>query len=116
MKKHSLPVYQAVIIVALIIGVFAYGMYLNSVQTREMSQEVVNQRAQLTQLENERVTKQTAIDNVGTDAFVEMYVRENMDFMKPGELRFEIVNPKQLREYSNAENKIIMEEQSIVDP
>lgn len=116
MKKYSLPVYQAVIIAVLIIGVFVYGLYLNSVRGNELSQEVTDLRAELTQLENERVKMQTAIASVGTDAFVEMYVRENMDFMKPGELRFEIVNPQQLREYSNAENQIIMEELSIVDP
>lgn len=47
---------------------------------------------------------------VGSDSYIENMARQHYDFLKPGELRFEISNPELLNNYTEEELHILTEE------
>ena len=110
MKKAVVSWQAFALVCVLMISMFAYGMGRNGVDLREAKAKEATLQYSLTQLEQRKLALQNAIDNVGTDSYVEATAREVLDYMKPGELRFEIVNSEMLRNYLPEESQVITEE------
>ena len=47
---------------------------------------------------------------MGSSSYIESRARTDYAFLKPGEIRFEVVNPDALEGYTEEEMKILMQE------
>jgi DNA-binding response OmpR family regulator len=70
----------------------------------------VRHAIELTRLQNNQVALTTELSQVGSTSYIESRARTDYSFLKPGELRFEIVNPECLEGYTEAELRILMQE------
>ena len=52
----------------------------------------------------------TELAQVGSSSYIESRARTDYAFLKPGEIRFEVVNPDALEGYTEEEMKILMQE------
>ena len=50
------------------------------------------------------------LELVGTNGFIESSARRDLNYIKPGEMRFEFANPEALYAYTAEELEILMEE------
>ena len=50
---------------------------------------------------------------MGTSSYIESRAREDYAFLKPGELRFEVINPEVLEGYTREELQILMDEMTM---
>lgn len=103
--------WQAFALVCLVIfGLFFWGMWRND----QDMQSVLNRQAALqrtlTRLQNDQVNLSNELAQVGSTSYIEARARTDYSFLKPGELRFEIVNPDCLVGYTEAELRILMQE------
>ena len=88
----------------------------NKIQQRiaELSREEVALRIELSNLREEEAEINRQISMVGTDVYVINVARsDEYNYLKPGELRFEFVNPQALADYTAAERQILEYEMSI---
>ena len=99
-------------IAAVIVGLFVWGMV--SVQqdmaSAELRQIELNQAKYNRRQEVNALTEELA--SVGSKAYLEREARA-MGYMKAGEIRFEIVNPEALANYTAEENQVLLDEQAI---
>ena len=95
----------AVVLIAFLIGRSQLASSLEEVRAREASLQV-----SLTRLQRTQSGLQADLELVGTSGYIETRARTDYSFLKPGELRFEIVNPDCLEGYTEAEMKILMQE------
>jgi cell division protein FtsB len=97
---------KIVLICALALTVFfVVRGQLTSAQ-QSMSEQETALRIQQADLNEEQVSLEAQIAQVGTDSYVETRAREDYQFIKPGELRFEFENPEELYAYSDEEAQI----------
>lgn len=98
------------LVCVVLLALFGWAFWRN----RQDMQAVNNQQAALqrtlTRLQNDQVALSSELEQVGTSSYIENRAREDYSFLKPGELRFEIVNPECLEGYTEAEMKILMQE------
>jgi len=78
--------------------------------TSELAAQETALRVTLSELKDEALALERQIGQVGTKSYVESRAREDYQFIKEGELRFEFVNPEELYEYSDEEMRIRQEE------
>lgn len=78
--------------------------------TEELAAQETALRVTLSELKDEALALERQIGQVGTKSYVESRAREDYQFIKEGELRFEFVNPEELYEYSDEERRIRQEE------
>ncbi len=84
------------------VAIFAFSVYVlaalinQQVQISQKSQELddISQQIQEQQVENEKIRHILEDSAEQTDEYVEQYVRENLDFAKPGEQVFENIAGK----------------------
>lgn len=76
----------------------------------ELSAQETALRVTLSELKEDGLDLERQISQVGTKSYVESRARADYQFIKPGELRFEFVNPEALYEYSDEEKRILREE------
>lgn len=93
----------------------ALGLTRSADQTRAASDKKTQLQVELTSLENEALELRKAIDNVGSDSYVEHIARSTLDYMMPGEMRFEVRNSEMLGNYTEAEVQIINDEKAKPD-
>ena len=74
-------------------------------QAQEASLQAAFARLQKSQLE-----LTTELAQVGSSSYIESRARTDYAFLKPGEIRFEVVNPDALEGYTEEEMKILMQE------
>ncbi|MBQ8653823.1 MAG: septum formation initiator family protein [Clostridia bacterium] len=99
----------------LIVGVFAFLFHTNSADMdTALQQEAVLQQT-LTRLQNDQIALTGQIKQIGTSSYIEARAREDYAFLKPGELRFEIVNPEVLEGYTRDELQILMDEMAMYE-
>ena len=78
---------------------------LAAAQAQEASLQATFARLQKSQLE-----LTTELAQVGSSSYIESRARTDYAFLKPGEIRFEVVNPDALEGYTEEEMKILMQE------
>lgn len=103
-----------------IIGLVLLCLFVGSMTNNtRLARAASNQNNELTgalRQEQQKVSDlQNAIQNVGSDSYIEVAARSTLDYMKPGELRFEVVNSEQLGNYTPQELQIIAEEMAQPD-
>lgn len=64
----------------------------------------------LTRLQNDQIELLSELQEVGTTNYIENRARTDYAYLKPGELRFEVVNPEALEGYTAEEMQILLEE------
>lgn len=100
--------------VALLAG-FALGMISNAGMARSALKEEEALQSALTRKEQSVLEKRRAIGSVGSDSFLEMSARLDYDYVKPGELRFEVRNEDLLQNYTDEEIQILANEMAQPD-
>lgn len=95
---------------ALIIGLFAWLFWCNHADMEAtLARESALQQT-ITRLQNDQIAITSELEQVNTTGYIESRARADYSYMKPGELRFEVVNPDCLKGYTEAELQILMEE------
>lgn len=79
----------------------------------DLSGEETALRIELSNLREEETEISRQIDMVGTDVYVMSVARAEYNYLKPGELCFEYVNPQALSAYTEAERQILNREMAI---
>ncbi|MDO4483897.1 MAG: septum formation initiator family protein [Clostridia bacterium] len=92
-----------VCIVMLLFAVWVIGS-INSA-TRSLEEEKNALTIQANDLKNEQAELELQISQVGNEKYIEAKAREDYQFLKEGELRFEFVNPQALYEYTEEETR-----------
>lgn len=98
------------LVCAVCVALFGWAFWRNhqDLQTAT-NQESALQRT-LTRLQNSQLSLTSELAQVGTNSYIENRARTDYSFLKPGELRFEIVNPECLEGYTESELLILMQE------
>lgn len=109
--NHRVIRWQALVLASVVIlGLFVWAFWRNSQDLEvETSRQAALQRT-LTLLQNEQLQLTEQLAQVGTSSYIEYRAREDYAFLKPGELRFEIVNEECLESYTEEEMNILMQE------
>lgn len=93
----------------------AFCMWMYSKDSRaltDLTAEELRLRMVITQNQQQEQSLRIRIDSVGTSAQLETEARKQ-DFMKPGEMRFEVANPELLDKYTESEWEILMAERKL---
>ena len=98
------------IMLALILGAFVGGMKLNQQDGRRLRERESTLQYNLSRRETSMLELQQELDNVGSNAYIETRARAEYHYLKPGELRFEVVNADQLDSYTEEEWQIVLDE------
>ena len=103
--------WQALALVfAVIIGAFVWAFSVNRRDLQETeTREAMLQRS-LVRLQEEQLNLTAELRQIGSISYIENRARTDYAFLKPGELRFEVVNPEALEGYTAEELQILMEE------
>lgn len=104
----------AVMCLVMVCG-FAMGMLSNAKQAEEAKAKEATLQYALTQAEQDALSLRKAIDNVGSDSYVESTARTSLNYMKAGEMRFEVVNSELLDNYTPEELQILADEMAQPD-
>ena len=99
-----------VLVCVVIVGLFGWAFWCNRQDLAEVSTNQATLQRTLTRLQNEQVNLSSELAQVGTSSYIENRARTDYAFLKPGELRFEIVNPECLEGYTQSELLILMQE------
>ncbi len=103
--------WQALALVCVVIlALFGWAFWRNQQDLQEASNQQSALQRTLTRLQNDQVALTTELSQVGSTSYIESRARTDYSFLKPGELRFEIVNPECLEGYTEAELRILMQE------
>lgn len=99
--------------VALVAVLFGWWMFAQDNRTlSDLAAEELRLKVVVSQNQQQEQNLQMRMDSVGTSAQLETEARKQ-DFMKPGELRFEVVNPENLDKYTTSEWEILMAERML---
>lgn len=94
----------------LILALFGWAFWRNQQDlAAETNRQAALQRS-LMKLQNDQIALTSEMAQIGTTGYIETRAREDYSFLKPGELRFEIVNPECLKGYTKDELRILMQE------
>lgn len=105
---RAMVVFCAVIVIA-----FAFAFYSNDKDLRTAEEQAAALQENLTRLQNDQLELTDQLKQVGTSSYIEHRAREDYAFLKPGELRFEIINPDVLEGYTKEELQILMDEMTM---
>ena len=113
MHKHMRWGKLIFLCIALLVAFFV-GQNQIRERIRELTQEEIGLRFELSDLREEESELMRQIEMVGTDVYVISVARSDAyNFVKPGEMRFEYENPDALRAYSAQEREMLNYEMSI---
>ena len=103
--------WQALALVcAVIIGAFVWAFAVNRRDLQDTeTREAMLQRS-LSRLQQEQLNLTAELKQIGSTSYIENRARTDYAFLKPGELRFEVVNAEALEAYTAEEMQILMEE------
>lgn len=104
-----------IVFCVLIVAVFGFAFHANTVDMRTAQEQEAALQQTLNRLQNDQLTLTGQIKQVGTSSYIETRAREDYAFLKPGELRFEIVNPEVLEGYTTEELQILMDEMAMYE-
>lgn len=99
-----------IIVCVVVLGLFGWGFWRNHVDRQNATASESTLQTKLTQLHNEDVNLNAELQLIGTTSYIENRAREDYAFLKPGEMRFEIVNPECLKGYTESEWLILTQE------
>ena len=104
-----------VLFCVLIVAAFGFVFHSNAVDMQTAQEQEAALQQTLTRLQNDQLELTGQIRQVGTSSYIETRAREDYAFLKPGELRFEIVNPEVLEGYTREELQILMDEMAMYE-
>lgn len=93
-----------------IVGFFAWLFWCNHVDMSATTSREAALQQTITRLQNDQIALTNELAQVGTTSYIESRARTDYSYIKPGELRFEVVNPECLQGYTEAELQILMQE------
>lgn len=93
-----------------ILALFGWAMWRNQQDLQTATNQQAALQRTLTRLQNDQLSLTTELSQIGTTSYIENRARTDYSFLKPGELRFEIVNPECLEGYTEAELRILLQE------
>ena len=103
--------WQALALVCVVIlALFGWAFWRNKQDLQEVNNQQAALQRTLTRLQNDQLALTSELSQVGTTSYIENRARTDYSFLKPGELRFEIVNPECLEGYTKEELRILMQE------
>lgn len=96
-----------------IVAVFAFAFHSNQRDMETARQQEAALQQTLARLQNDQLELTDQLKQVGTSSYIEARAREDYAFLKPDELRFEIINPEVLEGYTKEELQILMDEMTL---
>lgn len=98
----------------LICGVVVVAFFVGQARLQAIGQETrdnqKNLQVSLTELQNRHNALEDELSQIGTESYIENRARTDYQFLKPGEKRFEVVNPEALYGYTEEEMQILLDE------
>lgn len=98
------------LVCAVLVALFGWAFWRNRQDLASAANQEAALQRTLTRLQNDQIVLSGELAEVGTSSYIENRARTDYSFLKPGELRFEIVNPECLEGYTEAELRILMQE------
>lgn len=98
------------LVCVLFVALFGWMFWRNHQDLNEVTNRQAALQRTLTRLQNDQIDLTTELAQVGSTSYIENRARTDYSFLKPGELRFEIVNPDCLEGYTETELRILMQE------
>lgn len=98
------------LVCVVILALFGWAFWRNSQDLQTENSRQASLQRTLTRLQNDKIALTDELAQIGTSSYVEHRAREDYAFLKPGELRFEIVDPDCLEGYTEDELRILMQE------
>lgn len=98
------------LVCAVLLALFGWAFWRNRQDLQEVNNQEATLQRTLTRLQNDQIALTSELAQVGSSSYIENRARTDYSFLKPGELRFEIVNPECLEGYTETELRILMQE------
>lgn len=103
--------WQAIALVCFVIlAAFAWAFWGNQQDMKATEEREAALQRTLTRLQNNQLDLTEQLNQIGSVDYIENRARTDYAFLKPGELRFEVVNPEALEGYTAEEMQILLEE------
>lgn len=96
MDRKEMRWTKLAVICVVALAVFLFGAWQVSLRSEELRAREATLVAQLSGVEKQQEELQIANDQVGSESYIENRARTDYQYVKPGELRFEIINPDAL--------------------
>lgn len=93
---------------------FMAALVINNGEAKQAEERKAALQIELTQTELDTLTLQKTIGDVGSRAYVEAAAR-SLNYVKPGEMHFEVTNSDQLGNYTPEELQILADEMAQPD-
>ena len=95
---------------AVLVAAFGWAFWRNRQDLAAVQAQEASLQASFARLQKSQLELTTELAQVGSSSYIESRARTDYAFLKPGEIRFEVVNPDALEGYTEAEMKILMQE------
>ena len=113
LREWQVSWYLVIVLVIVLAGVFIAGMVINQRQRTRLAEQEATLQMALSRREEQQLSLQQKIDNIGSKSYIETRARADYAYLKPGELRFEVVNSDQLDNYTDEEWQVILDEMAM---
>ena len=100
-----------VFLIGLFIGLHVWNNVDRAASTRVHS----DLQVQLSRAESQRSMLKNDLTQVGSKPYIETRARSELSYLRPGEIRFEVINPENLDMYTDEELQRFMGEKAMGD-
>ena len=98
------------VVCAVLVAAFGWAFWRNRQDLAAVQAQEASLQASFARLQKSQLELTTELAQVGSSSYIESRARTDYAFLKPGEIRFEVVNPDALEGYTEDELKILMQE------
>jgi cell division protein FtsB len=94
----------------MLLGLLVYGLTLNSAHRRALNEQEASLQQRLSRKEEIQLSLAQQVEDIGSKSYIERHARSDYAYLKPGEMRFEVVNAEVLDNYTQEEWQVILNE------
>ena len=98
------------VVCAVLVAAFGWAFWRNRQDLAAVQAQEASLQASFARLQKSQLELTTELAQVGSSSYIESRAHTDYAFLKPGEIRFEVVNPDALEGYTEEELKILMQE------
>ncbi len=90
-----------------------FGLNRNAAVRREVNAREAGLQQSLSRKEEVQLSLKQQVDDIGSKSYIESHARSDYAYLKPGEMRFEVVNAEVLDNYTQEEWQVITDEMAL---
>ena len=94
----------------MLLGILVYGLNVNAANRRALNDREANLQYNLSRKEEVQLQLAQQVEDIGSKSYIESHARSDYAYLKPGEMRFEVVNAEVLDNYTQEEWQVILDE------